>query len=136
MIPYGFSNETKHCLRRLGKRYYFQIRDLCPEDAGLYQVKVEDAVVFSTELEAGSEWCSLSKGEICEVWGPCWHYVRRINMKRLHGKDKQGKGRAPSLCLLPGPSWAPLGHSPADVPLMPLFTDLLPQLAVFSSDPN
>ncbi|KAM6165226.1 immunoglobulin-like and fibronectin type III domain-containing protein 1 [Erethizon dorsatum] len=54
MIPYGFNNETKHCLRRLGKRYYFQIQDLHPEDAGLYQVKVEDAVVFSTELEAGA----------------------------------------------------------------------------------
>ncbi|XP_023563636.1 immunoglobulin-like and fibronectin type III domain-containing protein 1 [Octodon degus] len=54
MIPYGFNNQTKHCLRRLGKRYYFQIQDLHPEDAGLYQVKVEDAVVFSTELEAGA----------------------------------------------------------------------------------
>ncbi|XP_005375220.1 PREDICTED: immunoglobulin-like and fibronectin type III domain-containing protein 1 isoform X2 [Chinchilla lanigera] len=52
MIPYGFNNQTKHCLRRLGKRYYFQVQDLHPEDAGLYQVKVEDVVVFSTELEA------------------------------------------------------------------------------------
>lgn len=58
MIPYGFDNQTKHCLRRLGKRYHFQIQDLWPEDAGLYQVMVEDAVVFSTELEASSE-CSL-----------------------------------------------------------------------------
>ncbi|KAM4813386.1 immunoglobulin-like and fibronectin type III domain-containing protein 1 [Urocitellus parryii] len=54
MIPYGFDNQTKHCLRRLGKRYQFQILDLRPEDAGLYQVKVEDAVVFSTELEASA----------------------------------------------------------------------------------
>lgn len=55
MIPYGSDNQTKHCLRRLGKRYHFQIQDLRPEDAGLYQVMVEDAVVFSTELEASSE---------------------------------------------------------------------------------
>ncbi|XP_045392146.1 immunoglobulin-like and fibronectin type III domain-containing protein 1 [Lemur catta] len=54
MVPYGFDNLTKHCLRRLGKRYHFQIRDLRPEDSGIYQVKVEDTVVFSTELEAGA----------------------------------------------------------------------------------
>uniref|UniRef100_A0A8C5JYJ9 Immunoglobulin-like and fibronectin type III domain containing 1 n=1 Tax=Jaculus jaculus TaxID=51337 RepID=A0A8C5JYJ9_JACJA len=52
MIPYGFDNQTRHCLRRLGKRYNFQIHDLQPEDAGLYQVMVEDTIVFSTELEA------------------------------------------------------------------------------------
>ncbi|EFB26788.1 hypothetical protein PANDA_002568, partial [Ailuropoda melanoleuca] len=51
MVPYGFDNQTKHCLRRLGKRYQFQIRDLQPEDAGIYQVKVEDAEIFSTELD-------------------------------------------------------------------------------------
>ncbi|XP_053463515.1 immunoglobulin-like and fibronectin type III domain-containing protein 1 isoform X2 [Nycticebus coucang] len=52
MVPYGFDNLTKHCLRRLGKRYHFQIQDLRPEDSGIYQVKVEDTIVFSTELEA------------------------------------------------------------------------------------
>lgn len=61
MIPYGVDNQTKHCLRRLGKRYHFQIQDLRPEDAGLYQVMVEDAVVFSTELEASSECPSSQK---------------------------------------------------------------------------
>ncbi|XP_014649591.1 PREDICTED: immunoglobulin-like and fibronectin type III domain-containing protein 1 [Ceratotherium simum simum] len=54
MVPYGFDNQTKHCLRRLGKRYHFQIQDLRPEDAGIYQVKVEDAEIFSTELEVGA----------------------------------------------------------------------------------
>uniref|UniRef100_A0A8C8XV64 Immunoglobulin-like and fibronectin type III domain-containing protein 1 n=1 Tax=Panthera leo TaxID=9689 RepID=A0A8C8XV64_PANLE len=54
MIPYGFDNHFKHCLRQLGKRYHFQIRDLHPEDAGIYQVKVEDVEVFSTELDAGA----------------------------------------------------------------------------------
>nr|XP_044998697.1 immunoglobulin-like and fibronectin type III domain-containing protein 1 [Jaculus jaculus] len=54
MIPYGFDNQTRHCLRRLGKRYNFQIHDLQPEDAGLYQVMVEDTIVFSTELEASA----------------------------------------------------------------------------------
>uniref|UniRef100_A0A8C3VNG3 Immunoglobulin-like and fibronectin type III domain-containing protein 1 n=1 Tax=Catagonus wagneri TaxID=51154 RepID=A0A8C3VNG3_9CETA len=54
MIPYGFGNQTKHCLRRLGKHYQFQVRDLRPEDAGIYQVRVEDAEVFSTELDASA----------------------------------------------------------------------------------
>ncbi|XP_026930458.1 immunoglobulin-like and fibronectin type III domain-containing protein 1 [Acinonyx jubatus] len=54
MIPYGFDNQTKHCLRQLGKRYHFQIRDLHPEDAGIYQVKVEDVEIFSTELDASA----------------------------------------------------------------------------------
>uniref|UniRef100_F7CK83 Immunoglobulin like and fibronectin type III domain containing 1 n=1 Tax=Ornithorhynchus anatinus TaxID=9258 RepID=F7CK83_ORNAN len=52
MIPYGFGPETRHCLRRLGKRYHFHIEDLRPEDAGIYQVRVEDVEVFSTELDA------------------------------------------------------------------------------------
>uniref|UniRef100_A0A2K6FF68 Immunoglobulin-like and fibronectin type III domain-containing protein 1 n=1 Tax=Propithecus coquereli TaxID=379532 RepID=A0A2K6FF68_PROCO len=54
MVPYGFDNLTKHYLRRLGKRYHFQIQDLRLEDSGIYQVKVEDTVVFSTELEASA----------------------------------------------------------------------------------
>lgn len=59
MVPYGFDNQTKHCLRRLGKHYQFQIQDLQPEDAGIYQVRVEDAHVFTTELEASGEWSAL-----------------------------------------------------------------------------
>lgn len=42
----------KHYLRRIGKKYNFIINDVQPEDAGLYQVRVEDVPVFSTELEA------------------------------------------------------------------------------------
>lgn len=61
MIPYGFDNQTKHCLRHLGKHYHFQIKDLQPEDAGIYQVKVEDTEIFSTELDASGGWWSLQK---------------------------------------------------------------------------
>ncbi|XP_077191128.1 immunoglobulin-like and fibronectin type III domain-containing protein 1 isoform X2 [Paroedura picta] len=53
MIHFGFDTaEVKHCLRKVGKKYNFIINDLQPEDAGVYQIKVEDADVFSTELEA------------------------------------------------------------------------------------
>ncbi|KAM4860797.1 immunoglobulin-like and fibronectin type III domain-containing protein 1 [Thomomys bottae] len=94
MIPYGFDNQTKHCLRRLGKRYQFQIQDLRPEDAGLYQVMVEDAMVFSTELEARAipprvvvplaEARCKEQGDAvfeCTLSSPCpnatWHFQHR-----------------------------------------------------------
>nr|XP_030856738.2 immunoglobulin-like and fibronectin type III domain-containing protein 1 [Gorilla gorilla gorilla] len=101
MIPYGFNNQTKHCLRRLGKRYEFQIQDLRPEDSGIYQVKVEDAVVFSTELEASAipprvvvplaETHCEEQGDAvfeCTLSSPCpsaaWHFRHRL----LHPSDK------------------------------------------------
>ncbi|XP_050840904.1 immunoglobulin-like and fibronectin type III domain-containing protein 1 [Serinus canaria] len=52
-LRYGTGDEyRKHCLRRVGRRYYFTINDVQPEDAGVYQVRVEDVPVFSTELDA------------------------------------------------------------------------------------
>ncbi|XP_069731813.1 immunoglobulin-like and fibronectin type III domain-containing protein 1 isoform X29 [Phaenicophaeus curvirostris] len=54
-LRYGTGDEyRKHCLRRIGKRYNFIVNDVQPEDAGVYQVRVEDVPVFSTELEAES----------------------------------------------------------------------------------
>ncbi|XP_030329441.1 immunoglobulin-like and fibronectin type III domain-containing protein 1 [Strigops habroptila] len=54
-LRYETSNEYgKHCLRRIGKRYIFIVNDVQPEDAGLYQVRVEDVPVFSTELDPDS----------------------------------------------------------------------------------
>ncbi|XP_051781425.1 immunoglobulin-like and fibronectin type III domain-containing protein 1 isoform X4 [Erpetoichthys calabaricus] len=50
MIPYSEDMEMKHNLRKVGKKYIFSIRDLLPEDAGLYQVDVEEVNVFSTDL--------------------------------------------------------------------------------------
>uniref|UniRef100_A0A8D0B9U3 Immunoglobulin-like and fibronectin type III domain-containing protein 1 n=1 Tax=Salvator merianae TaxID=96440 RepID=A0A8D0B9U3_SALMN len=55
MINFGFdSDNVKHCLRQVGKKYNFIINDLQPEDAGVYQIKIEDVDIFSTELEAES----------------------------------------------------------------------------------
>ncbi|KAJ7427988.1 hypothetical protein WISP_02323 [Willisornis vidua] len=52
-LRYGTGDEyRKHSLRRIGRRYQFVINDVQPEDAGLYQVRVEDVPVFSTELDA------------------------------------------------------------------------------------
>ncbi|KAF2976440.1 hypothetical protein EK904_003137 [Melospiza melodia maxima] len=52
-LRYGTGDEyRKHGLRRVGRRYCFTIHDVQPEDAGVYQVRVEDVPVFSTELDA------------------------------------------------------------------------------------
>lgn len=56
MINYGFNDDNmKHCLKQVGKTYRFIINDLKSEDAGVYQLKVEDVDVFSTELEVDSK---------------------------------------------------------------------------------
>ncbi|XP_059533884.1 immunoglobulin-like and fibronectin type III domain-containing protein 1 [Myotis daubentonii] len=91
MVPYSSESHAKRSVRRLGKHYHFQIQDLWPEDAGLYQVKVEDAEVFSTELEASaipprvlvplSEARCEERGDAvfaCTLSNPCpqaaWHF--------------------------------------------------------------
>ncbi|XP_066559662.1 immunoglobulin-like and fibronectin type III domain-containing protein 1 isoform X5 [Amia ocellicauda] len=50
MIPFNKEMVMKHSLKQTGKKYTFSIKDLLPEDAGLYQVDVEDTTIFSTDL--------------------------------------------------------------------------------------
>ncbi|MCJ8729439.1 hypothetical protein PDJAM_G00106340 [Pangasius djambal] len=47
----GTNDSFKHNLKKVGDKYTFTISNVGPEDAGLYQVDVEDATMFSTELE-------------------------------------------------------------------------------------
>ncbi|CAJ1050234.1 immunoglobulin-like and fibronectin type III domain-containing protein 1 isoform X2 [Xyrichtys novacula] len=53
MVPYTkeLGEKMKHSLNRVGKKYVFSIRDLLPDDAGLYQLDVEDVNMFSTEFK-------------------------------------------------------------------------------------
>ncbi|XP_069389298.1 immunoglobulin-like and fibronectin type III domain-containing protein 1 isoform X2 [Paralichthys olivaceus] len=53
MIPYTkeLGDKMKHSLKQLGRKYVFSIRDLMPEDAGLYQLDVEDVNMFSTDFK-------------------------------------------------------------------------------------
>lgn len=51
MIDYGTENDKKHNLEQKGSKYIFSINDLGPDDAGLYQVDVEDANVLSTAFK-------------------------------------------------------------------------------------
>ncbi|XP_063072215.1 immunoglobulin-like and fibronectin type III domain-containing protein 1 isoform X3 [Engraulis encrasicolus] len=55
MVPFSITSEeddeVKHELKNVGKKYKFTIRDLLPDDAGLYQMDVEGVTVFSTEFK-------------------------------------------------------------------------------------
>ncbi|XP_032369259.1 immunoglobulin-like and fibronectin type III domain-containing protein 1 isoform X3 [Etheostoma spectabile] len=53
MIPYTkeLGDKMKHSLNKVGKKYIFSLRDLMPDDAGLYQLDVEDVNIFSTEFK-------------------------------------------------------------------------------------
>lgn len=54
MIPYTkeLGDKLKHSLKKIGKKYIFSMRDLMPEDAGLYQLDVEDVNMFSTDFKS------------------------------------------------------------------------------------
>ncbi|XP_071223273.1 immunoglobulin-like and fibronectin type III domain-containing protein 1 [Salvelinus alpinus] len=51
MVPYSDDGSGKHNLNKIGKKYIFSINNLMPDDAGLYQVDVEDANCFSTDFK-------------------------------------------------------------------------------------
>ncbi|KAJ8360422.1 hypothetical protein SKAU_G00169470 [Synaphobranchus kaupii] len=52
MVPFSRDEmDAKHRLKQVGKRFVFTIKNLRPEDAGLYQVDVEGTNVFSTDFK-------------------------------------------------------------------------------------
>jgi len=53
MIPFSKEAEAdmKHCLKQVGKKYVFSVKNLNPEDAGIYQVDVEGVNIFSTDFK-------------------------------------------------------------------------------------
>uniref|UniRef100_A0A3Q3WI37 Uncharacterized protein n=1 Tax=Mola mola TaxID=94237 RepID=A0A3Q3WI37_MOLML len=53
MIPYTkeLGETMRHSLRQVGRKYIFSVRDLMPDDAGLYQLDVEDVNIFSTDFK-------------------------------------------------------------------------------------
>ncbi|XP_035760484.1 immunoglobulin-like and fibronectin type III domain-containing protein 1 [Neolamprologus brichardi] len=50
MVPYADDENSKHSLRKKGTNYIFSIKDPQPEDAGFYQVDVEEANVLATDF--------------------------------------------------------------------------------------
>ena len=52
MVAFDCDTEVKHNLKKVGKKYMFNINNLNPEDAGLYQVMVEGVNIFSTDFKS------------------------------------------------------------------------------------
>ncbi|XP_042320216.1 immunoglobulin-like and fibronectin type III domain-containing protein 1 [Sceloporus undulatus] len=102
MINFGLdSDNIKHCLRKVGKKYNFTINDLQPEDAGVYQIKIEDVDIFSTELEAenipvyfryplGEARCHEQGNAVfqCTLYEPCHNAVWFHKQNQLKSNDK------------------------------------------------
>ncbi|XP_074920751.1 immunoglobulin-like and fibronectin type III domain-containing protein 1 [Chelonoidis abingdonii] len=102
LINYGFNDDkVKHCLRQEGKKYNFTINHLQLEDAGVYQIKVEDVDVFSTELEADfipvgfrhllSEVHCHEQGNAifeCSLYSPCYDAVWLYRKHPIEENDK------------------------------------------------
>ncbi|XP_028303350.1 immunoglobulin-like and fibronectin type III domain-containing protein 1 [Gouania willdenowi] len=53
-VPYDDNENSKHSLMQTGIKYVFSIKDPQPEDAGFYQVDVEDTNVLSTDFQVPS----------------------------------------------------------------------------------
>ncbi|KAF7711539.1 hypothetical protein HF521_000550 [Silurus meridionalis] len=53
LVNYGDGTDKsfKYNLKKVGDKYTFSINNVSPEDSGLYQVDVEDATMFTTDLE-------------------------------------------------------------------------------------
>ncbi|XP_041639537.1 immunoglobulin-like and fibronectin type III domain-containing protein 1 [Cheilinus undulatus] len=50
-VPYGDDENSKHSLKKVGNKYVFSIKDPQPEDAGFYQVDVEESNMLSTDFQ-------------------------------------------------------------------------------------
>ncbi|XP_034270808.1 immunoglobulin-like and fibronectin type III domain-containing protein 1 [Pantherophis guttatus] len=105
-INFGVNDDNlRHRLQQEGKNYHFMINDLQPDDAGIYQVKVEDVDIFSTELEAESikNFQSSDKETYTIDTGSCssstWLEVKSSKEKRKQSEedssDKAGQWSKP-----------------------------------------
>ncbi|GLD62998.1 immunoglobulin-like and fibronectin type III domain-containing protein 1 [Lates japonicus] len=54
LVPYSEDENAKHSLRKVGTKYIFSIKDPQPEDAGFYQLDVEEANVLTTDFRLPS----------------------------------------------------------------------------------
>ncbi|XP_029006622.1 immunoglobulin-like and fibronectin type III domain-containing protein 1 [Betta splendens] len=50
-VPYDGDANSKYSLKKTGTKYIFSIKDPQPEDAGFYQVDVEEANVLATDFQ-------------------------------------------------------------------------------------
>lgn len=51
LVPFGNDEKSKHCLKKIGTKYVFTINNPQPEDAGFYQVDVDETNVLTTDFQ-------------------------------------------------------------------------------------
>lgn len=51
LVPFGNDENSKHCLKIIGTKYVFTINNPQPEDAGFYQVDVDETNVLTTDFQ-------------------------------------------------------------------------------------
>lgn len=51
MVPFGDDKNSKYSLKIVGTKYVFSINNPQPEDAGFYQVDVDEANVLTTDFQ-------------------------------------------------------------------------------------
>lgn len=51
LVPYGNDENCKHSLKIVGTKYVFTINNPQPEDAGFYQLDVDETNVLTTDFQ-------------------------------------------------------------------------------------
>lgn len=51
LVPFGDDEKSKYSLKIAGTKYVFNINNPQPEDAGFYQVDVDEANVLTTDFQ-------------------------------------------------------------------------------------
>lgn len=64
MVPYGDDDDSKHSLKKTGTKYVFSIKNPQPEDAGFYQVDVEETNVLTTDFQGKRTITRMTVSEI------------------------------------------------------------------------
>lgn len=55
LVPFGSDEKSKYCLKKIGTKYVFTINNPQPEDAGFYQVDVDETNVLTTDFQGNME---------------------------------------------------------------------------------
>lgn len=51
LVPFGIDKNSKYSLKIIGEKYVFTINNPQPEDAGFYQVDVDEINVLTTDFQ-------------------------------------------------------------------------------------
>lgn len=61
-MPYGDDENSNPSLKKTGTKYVFSIKDPQPEDAGFYQLDVDEANVLTTDFQGKAyEFCTINR---------------------------------------------------------------------------